>query len=232
MAVVKYGAIITEIKGKVGGTVFQGGRSGGTAKNKGITRGTSSATFRAQDDLQHANFSNTTKLWQQLLQSQRDSFSSLLGQYTFKNKFGETYNGTGYQIFCSQNLLSVQLGLGNITDAQLFVPTIDAGLIFSDFSIGGDWTREVVNALPVKNYMFVEASQIVLPNTSISKLRYRKAGVFSIQLANVVSIKAEALAYFGATPPLGSVFYLRLYYTRLDFIMKQFAAVYKINVVA
>jgi len=39
MGVVKYGAILTEIKGKVGGTVFQGGKSAAVVKNKPNFRG-------------------------------------------------------------------------------------------------------------------------------------------------------------------------------------------------
>lgn len=239
MAVLKYGAIVTEIKGKIGGTIFQGGKSGGTAKNKGIhgkakgyARGTSSATFGDGGLQNRINFSDVAKMWQQLSEVDRDSWSSLLGVYTFTNKFGDVYNGTAYMIFFAQNLLSKYLGLSFLNAAQLENPTIDAGLTCSDYSISGDFERTVANALPVKNYLSVEGSQLVSPNTSLSKLRFRKAGIYSIQLANTLSYKTEVDTFFGGVPPLGSVFYIRTWYTRQDWRKKQFVQLHKITVVA
>ncbi|MGB1317297.1 MAG: hypothetical protein ACPG5W_03795 [Flavobacteriales bacterium] len=100
MARVKFGAVVTGIKGNIGGTTFQGGRSGGVAKNLGLPKRSVSLsqTFKKQQ------LSQQSGGWRDLTVLQRDSWVLLASTLTRLNKFGDPYTPTGYQIFMEFNL--------------------------------------------------------------------------------------------------------------------------------
>ena len=99
MARVQYGTIITEIKGKVQGQVFQGGNVGFVLRNKGYTKGISTeARVRA-----NAAISANASEWRNLSNVERSAWGALAPDWLFYNKFGAAYQGSGFQIFNSYN---------------------------------------------------------------------------------------------------------------------------------
>lgn len=147
MASVRYGALITEIKGKVSGTVFQGSVSGGTCKitphsagnkvqgwwpNKSNPQNqqcrmanvpTRVAACEAVDSpsilgyvfpdgtrnnnlnypTQQGIISQLSTSWRSLSPEDRASWSAGAVNFPFHNRFGETYTGSGYQVYQSLN---------------------------------------------------------------------------------------------------------------------------------
>lgn len=59
---------------------------------------------------QQRNFSEITKGWSKLTVGERASWSGLLGVWTFVNKFGDTYDGSAYQIYTAANINRMSLG--------------------------------------------------------------------------------------------------------------------------
>lgn len=111
MATVKYGAFITDMKGKVGGTVFQGGPAGPVAKCIDAIR--DSAKLTKADAGRVINTLPITAqvagLWRTLTDAERASWSTGAVNYPAFNKFGVSYTPSGYQVFMTLNFQVYQL---------------------------------------------------------------------------------------------------------------------------
>lgn len=236
MASIKYGAIVTEIKGKVGGTIFQAGRGSGVVKNAGIQRRGRRLAARNGYNLieqkARTTFSVVTKAWQGLTDIQRNSWLSLVPIWTFLNKFGEPYEGTAYQIFCSCNMNALALDQSIIEDAPVEDAAVDPVLTFTDYSISGDFESEWTNAAASGQLNFVQLSRPVSPTTPYTKSTILANAVATYGSPTTQSIKAGYDAALGYTPPLGSLIYVYAYTTKPGYPRKQFVQIYKCNVVA
>lgn len=136
-ATVKFSALVTDIKGKIGGTVFQGSKVGGIVKNKpngkyvkaipwvyGAPYTITNWLGSMQSLLDYAGglaapdgslsayptvfrpqqlTSTLSKAWSQLSSSQQAAWESAAPNFPFKNKYGQSYTASGYQVFQSIN---------------------------------------------------------------------------------------------------------------------------------
>lgn len=105
MASVKYGAIITDMKGKIGGTTFQGGFSGSVAKSTPGTRAGSKLTKADAGRIvnQNALIAELAAGWRNLTDEQRLTWRTGAPNYPFLNRFGASYTASGYQVYMSLN---------------------------------------------------------------------------------------------------------------------------------
>jgi len=99
MAKVQYGALVTELKGKIGGTVFQSGRYGFQARNKPVPIKTASTS---QSDVRSAILS-VSKAWKTLSAAQRLAFDAIAPSWPAVDAFGNPILLTGYNVFCKTN---------------------------------------------------------------------------------------------------------------------------------
>jgi len=94
MARVTYGSIVTELKGKVGGTVFQSNKYGFTAKNTpNMIRPNTQAMFNVRN-----LFVQAVRKWGSLSQSQRDLFDSYASSFPQYSKNNPTAVLNGYNV--------------------------------------------------------------------------------------------------------------------------------------
>lgn len=169
---IKFSALVSEIKGKVGGTVFQGGKAGKVISNKTSKKSVASngliftdknaaftwpgcmadelnVTGRVLPDGSYrwalktyytrSNLGKLSKWWGALLPEDRQFWNSLAQTRPAKNKFGETYTPSGYQLFIEVNTLLLSAGMPVMAqipctqytfvddDAQETVVCIDCG---------------------------------------------------------------------------------------------------------
>lgn len=99
MAKVQYGTIVTEIKGKNQGHVFQGGNVGFILRSKGYTKGISSNDRAAAN----STIVQAATRWRTLTDAQRTAWAGLIPTWLFINAFGVAYQGSAYQVFNSYN---------------------------------------------------------------------------------------------------------------------------------
>lgn len=236
MASVQYGVVVTEIKGKVGGSVFQSSAAGFSLKNKGKGMHGKAKGYAQRHDGTHVpqqgNFSQVTKAWGLLSDTERNTWNALVGSWTFINKFGNTYNGSAYQIFCAANLNRLSLGLSLLSNAPAINPAENPMLSYSDFSVSGDFTETMANTDAIGMYMFFQGSYFTTPTKSINKVRIAGSAVRSFSTTTPTSRKAAIVAGFGQMPPVGAVFYIKAWFCWADYPQAQFYQVFKINVVA
>jgi hypothetical protein len=236
MASIKMGAIVTEIKGSVGGTTFQSSNAGLSMKNKGKCMHGKAKGYAQRHDGTHVpqqgNFSQVTKAWAGLTDVQRATWSGLLGIWTFKNKFGEVYNGSAYQIFCAANINRLTLGLSLLTVAPTKVDMVDPMVTYSDYSISGVFEETRANASAIGSMGFLYITYPANSTSDYKKIRRAGSIVRSYMSVGTTSRKAEVQALFGGNPPLGSVFYGVMWWCFPDYPNQQFFTVYTIKVVA
>lgn len=117
MARIRYGSIVTEIRGKMSGSCFSKCRSGYTMSNVPIPSvSTSQFNYNAKQAMQYL-----AATWQGLSAAQRLAWSSQAGLTTFYNSLNEPYNPTGYQLFCGINNRLARYNNSAILDAVPYV---------------------------------------------------------------------------------------------------------------
>lgn len=114
MAKVKFGAVISDTRGSVGGVTFSKARSGA------VIRASSKPTLKqtAFTQVIRSNLSNLAKRWfATLIQSQRTGWINLANVNPVVDVFGNTHILTGQQFYVRVNQLRSSAGLAYIDDA-------------------------------------------------------------------------------------------------------------------
>lgn len=164
MASGKYGAIITDMKGKIGGTIFKGTKSGPAIQNKQ----TSTAGTRASGKLSKAdagrvitpqrNMALLSSSWRSLSDIQRAAWNTAAPSFPFLNKFGEAYTGSGFQLYmqCNCNLLAIS---ESAIDAPPLPLPLDNCPPFTIENISGDpSTLEIDGTIPAGYSMILSST--------------------------------------------------------------------------
>jgi len=99
MASIKMGAIVTDIKGKLGGHVFQKGNQSRVMKTNAKSRRTDNAVVRSAQ----VRVNNIVALWEQQTLTVQNRWDVLAKTFTFKNRFGDVNAYTGRQFFLYLN---------------------------------------------------------------------------------------------------------------------------------
>ena len=107
MVQVKYGDTITEYKGKSGGSVFKGGYSAPSMQSIGHR----SKQYTSFDQFPLGKLSYIAQLWRTITAGQRTDWNTLALTWPFTNCFGDTYYGSGFQVFMSVNLNLALVGI-------------------------------------------------------------------------------------------------------------------------
>lgn len=140
MAKIKLGAFITEIAGKVGGTVFSRNKGGAYAKNRVMP---SNPRTTAQQNIR-GFFGAMAQQWRALTQAQRESWNELAGTFSLNNSLGDAIRLSGIALFQKLNGNLRSLGNSPILNAPMLAGTdpitINSFVIESD---GSDITTAI-----------------------------------------------------------------------------------------
>lgn len=100
MAVVKYSGLVTDMKGKIGGSVMAGGSGGATMRQNKYGNSKQSANFQRQK----ARVSSVSQAWRQLTDTQRNAWNAVTTEFPTTNKWGEPRFPSGYELFQRLNI--------------------------------------------------------------------------------------------------------------------------------
>ncbi len=237
MTSIKYGAIVTELKGKSGGHVFQAGRANPIIRTKNGKK-VKPQSYRADADFMA--FINKipnlitliSQAWNKLSDANRESWQSLLGIYQFKDKFGDTYNGTAYQIFTSMNMNAKLIDQDLILAAPAYTPLTQADFVPAPYSLDGTWDIDQTIDITDGNICICSCTKPTYESKPVSSLSFFKVKVQVLGAAHSFSLKDKYAALLGYTPPLGSFFYLKIKQYQPAYPQALYEQVYKIEVVA
>lgn len=154
MAVVQYGAIVTSLKGSVGGQVFQGGNGMPVLRNKGYRKGSNTSSRNTSTN----GLVAITTAWRSLSDSDRTSWIAAAASWPFTDRFGNTYYSNAYQCYVSYNR-----NLTGALQAPVSVPGVPAsafnpGVINVAASADGHLTITSSNTSNVAQSLIISAS--------------------------------------------------------------------------
>jgi hypothetical protein len=169
MARVQYGTIVTEIKGKNQGHVFQGGNVGFVLRSKGYTKGISSQQRSTANSIISLNAS----LWRKLSDAQRTLWNNLAPNWLFVNKFGQTYQGNGFQIFCAYNgyYNTINQAHVNVPGTPSAPPTLGPSTLTFSLATVLQWSDS--NSGDAGDYVSFYASAPVSAGRNTNHARYK-----------------------------------------------------------
>jgi hypothetical protein len=106
MALVKWSALVAEVRGKINGTVFARNRYSAFARNK--VSPYNPQTARQQEV--RAIFAQQSKSWRELPQEARDAWNRSVEEFLKTNIFGDTVRPSGFTLFIRININLTNIG--------------------------------------------------------------------------------------------------------------------------
>ena len=127
MSKIKWGAIVVDGRGKLGGHVFTKTRSGATMRTK-VTPVNPQTTAQAAA---RSRLGSQSQAWRGLTEAQRLGWNSLADEVIKTNIFGDNYSPTGKNLFTGYNSNLLFAGVSTLTDA----PALRVIPVVSDFNV-------------------------------------------------------------------------------------------------
>lgn len=199
MAKIKFGMMMTDARGKLGGQVFSKNRGGAYVRTK-VTPVNPQTTYQQNV---RANFGNVSQSWAGLTPEQIAAWNAAVNDWQSTDIFGDLRTPSGKNLFQRINNYLAELELAyfvnppmkqvvqqitNLTATATISPdavsiTLDASANLSDYDA----------------YLLVSATPPVSNGVTFVKNRYRRIGKYEpIEGANTIDITADYVAKFGS----------------------------------
>jgi hypothetical protein len=202
MAKIKFGMMMTDASGKLGGQVFSKNRGGAYVRTK-VTPLNPQTTAQS---LVRGIFASISSAWSGLTQANRDSFNGFVNDYARTDVFGDLRNPSGKALFqrLNQNLVISDQGQITTCVAPQPVPFANVTSVAGDVSglsfdvvTGGDTTDSQV---------VVWATPILTAGTTFVKNRLRQLQVFSGDDAATYDIYSAYVTAYGVPAAGDNIF--------------------------
>jgi hypothetical protein len=179
MAKVKFSALISEMRGKLNGSVFTKNRYGNALRNKvtPVNRRT------PHQQSVKALFTYFSQKWRTLTDDQRNAWNSAVDDFKRNNIFGDSIRPTGSNLFCELNANLAIIGGNELTSPPLqqrivgvrgFKLNIDSTVGSEKFDIEFDPSPTSPDV-----YHMVYATRCYSPGKSFIQSEYRIIGVIA-----------------------------------------------------
>lgn len=196
MAKIKFGMMMTDARGKLGGHVFSKNRGGAYVRTK-VTP--SNPQSEAQVE-QRSLLASASQAWRGLTEAAREAWNGAVSNYASTNVFGDIINPTGAQLHTKLNINVALAGGVAITTPPLPIGiTSPAGLsISADASTPElllNWTS---GAVPANQVMVVEATPCVSVGRYNVNNRFRVIDTLPAATTTGEDVQAAYIAKFGS----------------------------------
>lgn len=195
MALVKYTAAVSEIRGKLNGNVFSRNTYGSYLRNKVTPINPQTADQIAV----RSRITSASQAWAALTDGSRASFEGLAKQVSRKNIFGDEVKLTGFNLFMRLNANTLKAGgtLLTVAPADLSVTPLTAFTI-GTLDAGPDFTITFApTPVPAGTVLIVEATPPISAGISFVKPLYRTITVLAAATATGADVATPYQAKFG-----------------------------------
>jgi|GEM_PF-750190 len=207
MAKVLYGEMISDLRGKINGTVHARNRGGAYMRTKVTPVNPNSP---AQSAVRN-RLTGRAQAWRGLTQLQRDAWNSAVSNFQKTNIFGQLRTPSGINLYNRLNINLVNIGIAVITEPPLpeSIESITSLSVVADDSANSVIVTFGPAITPVSK-IIIEATEPLSAGVSFAKSQFRQIGV--ITSADVSPFDASALyaGKFGSTPVAGSKIFVRV----------------------
>jgi hypothetical protein len=204
---VKFGAIITEGRGKINGFVASRNRAGAYVRTK-VTPVNPSTSYQATV---RARLAARSQAWSGLTAAQRTAWNASVSDFAKTDVFGDLQNPSGFNLYCALNNNLINIGESALTTP----PTPQAVINFTSFSIAAangaqTLTLTFADAIAATEKIIVYATPAVSAGKSFVKNLYRQIDVLTSADASPFSIETEYIARLGAIGAEGSKIFVKM----------------------
>lgn len=203
----KFGAIVVDGRGKIGGHVASKNRAGAYLRTK-VTPVNPNTAYQAAVRNRLAQLSTA---WAGLTAGQRLLWNNAVAAFKKTDVFGDIKNPTGFNLHQKLNNNLLRIGEAAITEPPLPVeiPEIITGVLAA--TNAGVMTLTFTDDPSVAaSEVEIEATPALSPGISFVKSEFRVIGNMPALVAHVADIAALYTAKFGAIGAVGQKIFVRL----------------------
>lgn len=203
MALVKFSALVSEMRNKLNGSVFSKNRAGNYLRNK-VTPVNPQTTFQANV---RGNFGNLSQNWRALTNDQRKAWDNAATNFPYTNIFGDVKYLSGFGLYMKLNNNLLQIPTAPITNP----PTpAEIPLLLNDATVITLSPESIKVAVtpgtqPTGTQTLIYATPPIPAGREYVKNQFRLLGSYS-STSGLVEIGAEWTARFGSLLPGQKVF--------------------------
>ena len=203
----KFGAIVVDGRGKIGGHVASKNRSGAYLRTK-VT------PVNAQTSYQlgvRSRFTGFSQGWKALTAGQRDSWNAAVSDFSRTDIFGDLKNPSGFNLFQRLNN-----NLSIIGEAQIDAPPLPSSVgvvtatALAIAAGAATMSLTLSNSVPADTQAKVYATAPLSAGKSFVKSEYRLVAILPAAEASPYDLKAEYLAKFGGIGLAGQKIFVKL----------------------
>jgi len=202
----KFGAIIVDGRGKIGGHVASKNRAGAYLRTK-VTPVNPQTTAQL---FVRNRFTGLSQAWRGLTQANRDAWNAAVSDYQKTDIFGDLRNPTGFNLY--QRLNNNLLNIGESAIASPPLPDVVQAVVLTSIAaaagagtLAATYAPEIDAATKVK--VFATAPQSA--GKSFVKSEYRQIDVIITADASPFSIETEYTAVFGSVGVAGQKIFMQ-----------------------
>lgn len=200
---IKFGAIVTDGRGKIGGHVASKNRSGAYMRTK-VTPANPNTTAQSNARNLLTTFSQK---WRTLTDAQRKAWSGAVSDYAKTDIFGDIKNPTGLNLFIKVNTNLANVDLPQVLVPQPLIQSPAGSLDSAVFSLAtGVLSISYVDTSAVTPRVLIRATKQLSPGISFVKTEYRVIGYADIDTGQVL-FTSQYQTKFGL-PVIGSSIFL------------------------
>lgn len=198
MAKLRYGAIVLDTRGSIGGVTFSASKQSATARSRVSRRSPDTPPNAAQKNY----FGGVPTLWNTTLtDGQRDDWIALAATIDYTDVFGNTYHVSGINLFTQVNARRHMAGLAPLTDAP--ADGYVAALTSISLSATAPSTIAITfspSPTPTAHALYVRASWPMAPGRGTKTDLRRVILASATAISSPLSISAAYLAAYKAMP--------------------------------
>ncbi len=202
----KFGAIVVDGRGKVGGHVASKNRSGSYFRTKvSPSNPQSNAQIAAR-----ARLTANAQGWRGLTESQRSAWNNAVGDFKKTNVFGDSVNPSGFNLYCQINIALALAGAAGVSVPPLpsevaYLTSLSATAV----STTGVVTITYAPVLGANDALVIEGTPSMSAGKSFVKNQFRVIGVYDSTDVSPLAITADYAAKFGAPGEAGQKIHFR-----------------------
>lgn len=203
MAKIKFGAMMVDASGKLGGQVYSKNRGGAYIRTKATPLNPQTTAQMAIRGV----FASISSSWSGLTEAQRQSFNNLVSSYARTDIFGDLRNPSGKNLFQRLNQNLVISG-----QAKIIVCVQPSEVPFANLtSVSLDSVNDTIEiataGVTTGSKIVVWATPPLSAGTSFVKNKLRQIGVFNGSNAFGVNVDAEYISKFGAYQDTDNIYF-------------------------
>lgn len=202
----KFGAIVTDGRGKIGGQVASKNRGGAYLRTK-VTPSNGQTT--AQSAVRN-RFTQFAQAWRSLTQEQRDSWNAAVASFSRTDIFGDVRNPSGANLFQRLNNILAAIGVAPLDNPPLpsEVSNVIASALTAAVAVPA-MSVAFAPTVPANTKVQVFATAPMSAGKSFVKSEFRQIAVLASDAPSPYNALSAYVDKFGSTGEVGQKIFLK-----------------------